>query len=291
LETVHTPALLDFLETAWADWQALPGAGDEVVGNVFPQKSSATYPQSVIGRAGWHMGDTAAPLGPQSWTATRRAADCALAAADAVLAGDAAAYALSRPPGHHSDADTVAGHCLLNGTALAAHRLQRRHHRVAVLDIDTHHGNGTQAIFYERPDVLTVSVHTDPANYYPFFTGYAHETGAGAGRGFNLNLPVPASTQDAVWLAALDKALARIADFGPGALVVALGLDAHENDPLKGMKITFDGFARAGARIAAAGWPTIYVQDGGYLSPDLTTSLTAFLGGAFGRRPSDPPTE
>ncbi|MHA6345519.1 histone deacetylase family protein [Roseivivax sp. CAU 1761] len=291
LEAVHTSDFLTFLETGWQAWQALPGAGPEVVANAFPQKDRARYPQSIVGRAGWHMGDCAAPLGPHSWAATKRAADCALSAAEAVLAGAPACYALTRPPGHHSDADSAAGHCLLNVTALAAARLREGHDRVAVLDIDTHHGNGTQAIFYARGDVLTVSVHTDPANYYPFFTGYAEETGAGAGAGANLNLPLPATTSDAGWLAALDTALARVQDFAPGALVVALGLDAHEADPLKGMKVTFDGFAQAGGRIAALGLPSVYVQEGGYLSPDLTTSLTAFLGGVLGRAPAATPTE
>lgn len=283
LETVHTPQFLDFLETAWEAWQKLPGAGPEVVPNVFPQRSFATYPDSIVGRAGWHMGDTSAPLGPDSWLATRRAADCALAAADAVLAGDRAAYALCRPPGHHTSADIAAGHCLLNVAALAAQRLRRAHDRVAVLDIDVHHGNGTQAIFYERGDVMNVSVHADPANYYPFFVGYAHETGAGDGAGNNLNIPLPHSTTDDDWLRAIDTGLERIAGFAPGALVLSLGLDAHESDPLKGMRVTWDGFTRAGRRIAAAGYPTVLVQEGGYLSPDLTTSLTSFLTGFLER--------
>lgn len=283
LETVHTPQFLDFLETAWAEWQKLPDAGPEVVPNVFAQRGFATYPDSIVGRAGWHMGDTSAPLGPHSWQATRRAADCALAAADAVLAGDRAAYALCRPPGHHTSADMAAGHCLLNVSALAAERLRRVHDRVAVLDIDVHHGNGTQAIFYDRADVLNVSVHADPASYYPFFVGYAHETGSGAGAGNNLNIPLPRTTRDGDWLAAIGTGLDRIAAFAPGALVVSLGLDAHESDPLGGMRVSWDGFTRAGQRIAAAGYPTVLVQEGGYLSPDLTTSLVSFLTGFLGR--------
>ncbi|WP_095589264.1 histone deacetylase family protein [Actibacterium ureilyticum] len=283
LTAVHTPRLLAFLETAWAEWQKLPDAGPEVVPNVFPPPDHATYPDSIVARAGWHMGDTSAPIGEHSWQATRRAADCAVAAADAVLGGDRAAYALCRPPGHHSSAEVAAGHCLLNGSAIAAARMRQGHARVATLDIDVHHGNGTQAIFYERDDVLTVSIHADPTGYYPFFVGYAHETGAGPGTGYNLNLPLPRTTTDDTWLATIGQALDRIASFDPGALVVSLGLDAHENDPLMGMKISFDGFRRAGRAIAQAGHPTVLVQEGGYLSPDLTTSLSSFLSGFLDR--------
>lgn len=283
LEAVHTPRFLDFLETAWEAWQALPGAGPEVVPNVFPRGAPASYPDSIVARAGWHMGDTSAPLGPESWQATRRAADCAVAAAQVVLEGDRAAYALCRPPGHHSSAEIAAGHCLMNVSAIAAAHLRGAHDRVAVLDIDVHHGNGTQAIFYDRADVLTVSVHAETSGYYPFFTGYAEESGTGDGAGCNLNLPLPRSTTDEVWLQAIGTGLGRIADHGPGAIVVSLGLDAHENDPLDGMRISFDGFRRAGALIADAGHPCVLVQEGGYLSPDLTTSLVAFLSGLLGR--------
>lgn len=279
LEAVHAPRFLTFLETAWAEWQALPGAGAEVVGNVFPRGVPLTYPEGIVGRAGWHMGDTSAPIGPESWRATCRAADCAVAAAEAVLAGERAAYALCRPPGHHTGAEVAAGHCLLNVSAIAAAHLRSTHDRVAVLDIDVHHGNGTQEIFYERADVLTVSVHAETSAYYPFFTGYADETGAGAGEGFSLNLPLPRTTTDDAWIAAIEAGLARVAAHDPGAMVLSLGLDAHENDPLAGMKITFDGFRRAGRLIARADLPTVIVQEGGYLSPDLSTSLEAFLSG------------
>ncbi|MDQ2093065.1 histone deacetylase family protein [Rhodalgimonas zhirmunskyi] len=283
LEAVHTSRMLDFLETAWDEWQNLPDAGPEVVPNVFPRTATASYPEGIVGRAGWHMGDTSAPMGEHSWQAAKRAADCALAAADAVLAGDANAYALCRPAGHHTSADIAAGHCLLNNAAIAAARMRDGHARVAMLDIDVHHGNGTQDIFYERADVLTISLHADPASYYPFYTGYASETGSGAGEGYNVNMPLPRTTTDEVWLAAIDIALERIADYKPGALVLGLGLDAHENDPLKGMQISWDGFRRAGEKIAAAGYPTVLIQEGGYLSPDLTTSLVSFLSGYLER--------
>ena len=283
LDAVHTPRFLAFLESAWQDWQKLPDAGPEVVPNVFPRAATSAYPAAVVGRAGWHMGDTSAPIGPHSWQAALHAADCAVAAADAVLGGDPCAYALCRPAGHHTSAEIAAGHCLLNNAAIAAARLRSGHARVATLDIDVHHGNGTQDIFYDRADVLTVSIHADPATYYPFFTGFAEETGAGDGAGCNLNLPLPRTTTDAAWLAAIDTALDRIAAFDPGVLVLCLGLDTHKDDPLKGMKISWDGLRHAGEKIAAAGYPTVIVQEGGYLSPALTTSLTSFLSGFLGR--------
>lgn len=285
LERIHTDRFLHFLENAWDDWQAMPGAGKEVVPNSHPLNTVATYPETIVGRAGWHMGDTSAPIGEHSWEAALGAASAAYAAAKTVLAGAPSSYALCRPPGHHTSADVLAGHCLLNNAAVAAEALREVHDRVAVLDIDVHHGNGTQEIFYERDDVLMCSVHATPENYYPYFTGYASETGRGAGEGFNLNLPLARSTSDDGWCETIAQGLARIADFAPGALVLSLGLDAHENDPLQGLKITFDGFTRAGALIAEVGLPTVIVQEGGYLSPDLKTSLCSFLAGYTGQKP------
>jgi acetoin utilization deacetylase AcuC-like enzyme len=147
------------------------------------------------------------------------------------------------------------------------------------MDVDVHHGNGTQGIFFERPDVLTVSIHADPDNYYPFFWGHAHESGAGAGQGFNLNLPLPLGSADVPWLAAGDSALARIREFAPTALVVALGLDASESDPLQGLKVTGPGFFAMAEKIARLGLPTVLVQEGGYLGDDLGRNLVQFLTG------------
>lgn len=279
MRAIHTPRYLAFLETAWTEWQTAPGAGPEVVANLHPQKATQTYPQGITGRAGWHMADTGCPLGPHTFAAALRGVDTALAAVAAVRGGARAAYALCRPPGHHADADTAAGHCFLNNSAIAAQALRADHDRVAVLDIDVHHGNGTQEIFYDRADVLTLSVHADPDAFYPFYLGHAHETGRGAGAGFNLNLPLAMGTGTAPWLATIDAALERIREFNPGALVLALGLDAHENDPLRGLAVTTPGFADAAARIRAADLPTVIVQEGGYLSDDLTHNIASFLRG------------
>jgi acetoin utilization deacetylase AcuC-like enzyme len=186
---------------------------------------------------------------------------------------------LCRPPGHHAYADRGSGFCYVNNSALAATILRQRHAAVAILDIDVHHGNGTQGVFYDRPDVLTVSIHADPEGYYPFFYGHAGETGRGDGRGFNRNLPVPVKSGDAVWMAALDTALSAVAAFSPGALVLALGLDAHEADPLAGGAVTRAGFAAMARRIASLRLPTVIVQEGGYLTDHLSGNLTAFLDG------------
>ncbi|WP_226781489.1 histone deacetylase family protein [Oceaniglobus trochenteri] len=277
LSAIHSDRYLDFLRHAHAEWQALPDQGAEVVANVHPAGPVRAYPKGIVGRAGWHMADAACPMGPHSWAAARRSADTALAAAQAVVDGARAAYALCRPPGHHALAEVAGGHCLLNNAAIAAQHLRRHHDRVAVLDIDVHHGNGTQGIFWTRGDVLTVSVHAETSAYYPFFTGYADETGEGDGKGANLNIPLPRDETDDAWCAAIETALARIAAFNPGALVLSLGLDAHEADPLRGLAVTTPAFGTAARLIAGANLPTAIVQEGGYLSRHLSANLSAFM--------------
>ena len=277
--SVHTADYMDFLQTVSRDWARLPGASPEVVPNVHPARYPATYPKALAGRAGWHQVDLACPIGPHTWDAALASSEVAATAADLVLEGATHAYALCRPPGHHAYADMAGGFCFLNNTAIAAQRLRGKHARVAVLDVDVHHGNGTQGIFFERDDVLTVSIHADPSHYYPYFWGHGHETGAGKGQGHNLNLPLPLGSPDAPWLEAGDKALTRIREFAPTALVVALGLDASESDPLQGLKVTGAGFHAMAAKIASLGLPTVLVQEGGYLSDDLGRNLVQFLAG------------
>ncbi len=281
LRAVHDPAYLDFLATAWTAWQKI-GGGAEVIANVHPQRAHASYPAGIVGRAGWHMGDTACPLGAETYQAAMAGAGAAVHAAMLVAAGAPLAYALCRPPGHHAFADMAAGFCFLNNAAIAAETAREAGARVAILDVDVHHGNGTQAIFYDRADVLHVSLHADPAHFYPWFWGYAHEQGAGAGEGANLNLPLALGTDEARYLAALEAALDRVARAAPDLLVVALGLDIHEADPLAAFRIPTDGFARIGAAIARRRWPTVLVQEGGYPSPDLGRNLERFLHGWLG---------
>jgi len=282
LAAVHTAEYLHFLRTIYPRWQRIEGAGPEVIPNIHPAARTDNYPRSAVGQAGYHQADTACPIGEHTWLSAYWSAQTAVSAAGVLLSGERAAYALSRPPGHHAYADLAGGFCFLNNSAIAADHLRRAGRRAAVLDIDVHHGNGTQGIFYARGDVLTVSIHADPERFYPFFWGYAQERGEGAGRGANLNLPLPRGTGDDDYLRALDAALARIDAFGCDALVVALGLDAHVNDPFQGLAVTTEGFRRIARAIAACGWPTLYVQEGGYLSDDLGPNLTAALEGAQG---------
>ena len=196
-----------------------------------------------------------------------------------MLGGAREAYALCRPPGHHAYADMAGGFCFLNNTAIAAQRLRSQHQRVAVLDVDVHHGNGTQGIFFERDDVLTVSIHADPDNYYPYFWGHAHETGVGKGHGFNLNLPLPLGSGDAPWLAAGDKALARIRDVRTDRAGRRPGTRRQRKRSAAGLKVTGAGFHAMAGKIAGLGLPTVLVQEGGYLSDDLGRNLVQFLSG------------
>ena len=280
---IHSPDYLAFLKSAYAQWQSLPGnPSAEVIANIHPVRYPATYPTGIVGKAGWHMSDTACPIGEFTYEAVCASANTAVTAADMVLSGGKQSYALCRPPGHHAYADMAGGFCFLNNSAITAQFLRSKHKRVAVLDVDVHHGNGTQGIFYNRRDVFTVSIHCDPVNYYPFVWGHAGERGAGDGEGFNLNLPLAALSGDAVYLDALQQAKSAIETFSPTALVVALGLDASEHDPLKGLCVTTPGFERIGASVAALGLPTVYVQEGGYLSDHLTDNLASFLKGVLG---------
>lgn len=279
IAAVHTPEYVEFLIHAHARWSRRPGASAEVIPNIHPGRGHAGYPRSVDGQAGYHMADTACPISAETWPAARLSASTAAQAARRVRDGDRAVYALCRPPGHHAFADMAGGFCYLNNAAIAAEVLRAACDRVAILDVDLHHGNGTQGIFYARADVLTVSIHVDPLRFYPFFWGYADERGQGAGLGFNFNLPLARHTDDAGYLDALDTALGRIRAYAPGALVLALGLDASMHDPFGGLAVSADGFARIGERVARLGLPTVIVQEGGYLCDQLGDNLAAFLGG------------
>jgi acetoin utilization deacetylase AcuC-like enzyme len=279
IAAIHSAEYLVFLETIHARWKRIDGAGDEVIPNIHPDCRTASYPRSAVGQAGFHQADTACPISEGTWEAAYWSAQTAIAGADLVAAGERAVYALCRPPGHHAFADLAGGFCFLNNSAIAAERLRQSGRRPAVLDVDVHHGNGTQGIFYARNDVLTVSLHADPIRFYPFFWGHAHERGEGAGLGCNLNLPLPRGTGDEGYLDALETAFARIRAFGADVLVVALGLDPHEDDPLRGLAVTTPGFARIGAAISALGLSTLLVQEGGYLTEALGSNLTRFLNG------------
>jgi acetoin utilization deacetylase AcuC-like enzyme len=275
----HSKRYFDFLVKAYERWARIPGASDAVTPNIHPIRRGG-YPASVVAQAGWHMIDASAPISADTWESAQWSAWAAAHAAELVLKGERAAYALCRPPGHHAGAETAGGFCYLNNAAVAAEVLRRQHPRVAILDVDLHHGNGTQDIFYARNDVFTVSIHADPVRFYPFFWGYADEIGEGGGAGYNLNLPLPRGARDGAFLDALSAALKKVAAFRPDALVIALGLDAYEGDPIAGLAVSTDGFARIGEAIGSAlNIPTVIVQEGGYPCDALGTNLAAFLGG------------
>jgi acetoin utilization deacetylase AcuC-like enzyme len=279
----HTEQYLTFLENLRTRWAHIPESSDIPLPNVYAiQRASlppASYPDAVVGQAGYHLGDGACPVTETTLAAAMASAACAIEGARRIASGHRLVYALCRPPGHHAASDLAAGFCFFNNAALAAEKLTRAGHRVAILDIDVHHGNGTEAIFYDRADVLTVSIHCDPRRFYPFFWGYAEERGRGAGEGYNLNLPLERGTEITAYLAALETALQRVSDFAPTHLVLAAGLDIAIDDPFKGFAIRTEDFAQIGARIAQMRLPTLVVQEGGYPSPSLGDNLASLLKG------------
>ena len=279
IAALHSPEYLTFLRNIYTRWQRIPDAGPEVIPNIHPASRADGYPKSAVGQAGYHQADTACPIAEGTWEAAYWSAQSAIAGADHLTRAGGAAYALSRPPGHHAFGDLAGGFCFLNNSGIAAQRLLAAGHRPAILDIDVHHGNGTQGMYYGRGDVLTVSLHANPERFYPFFWGHAQERGEGAGLGANLNLPLARGTGDDDYLAVLAVAVQRIRSFGTTALVVALGLDAFIDDPFKGLAITTPGFAHIGAAIARLGLPTLFVQEGGYLCDGLSDNLTSILTG------------
>lgn len=284
LTAIHSPRYLNFLATAWDQWVALDAANadKDILPSVWPTRTFRTdiEPDNFAAKVGLYSYDAGTPFTRGTWVASRAGAHCALSAAQAVLAGDRAAFALSRPPGHHAGADFFGGYCFLNNAALVAQHLRNAGmQKVAVLDVDYHHGNGTQAIFYDRPDVYFASIHGDPRTEYPFYLGHADEVGAGAGLGANLNLPLPRGTDYATWAQALETALAGIAKFGADALVVSLGMDTFEGDPISGFTLQTDDYLRIGERLAKAGLPTVFVFEGGYAVDEVGVNAVNVLQG------------
>lgn len=276
---VHSADYLAFLEGAHARWRGLGIAAPEVVPNIHPGRHMRAVPSGLIGQIGYYVADMSSPIGPETWPAACESAHVAVHATRQVLEGADAAYALCRPSGHHAFADMAGGFCFLNNIAIAAEYALGHVRRVAILDIDVHHGNGTQGIFYARGDVLTLSLHCNPTDFYPFFSGYAHERGTGAGRGRNANFPLPPGTGDAAYLAALEEALSLIRATAPEMLFVSLGVDGYAGDPFAGFGLTTAGFGRIAAAIGELGLPTVLVQEGGYNCDDLGANVAAFIAG------------
>lgn len=283
---VHDEGLVRFLETAWPLWAA-ERPEEAAVADTFPNPAMRDgmgpghEPASASGLLGWWSFDTATPLVEGTYAAARAAVDAAVAATDAVLGGEGVAYALCRPPGHHAARAMFGGYCFFNNAAIGAERIAgETGERVAVLDLDYHHGNGTQQIFYERPDVLYVSLHGDPARAFPHYTGYPDERGAGPGFGSNLNLPLPEGCDDERYLRVLDRALEEIGGASGSILVVSLGMDAHRDDPLGDAAVTTECYGEIGRRVAGLGRRLVVVQEGGYDLASLGESVVRFLGGA-----------
>ena len=294
---VHSTRYTTFLAGAWDEWVAMDPANAQrdALPSVWPVANMAHHhhafrtdllPQNFAARLGLFAFDSGSPLTAGTWAAARGGAACALAAARELLAGARSAFALTRPPGHHAGPDYFGGYCFLNNAAIAAQALidgsvggGSGRPRVAVLDVDYHHGNGTQTIFYERADVFTVSIHGDPATEYPFFLGHADERGAGPGEGFNLNLPLPRGSGVRAWRGALDRALQAVADAGASALVVPLGLDTFEGDPISGFTLRSSDYAAVGAALASAGLPTVFTFEGGYAVAEVGINAVNLLEG------------
>ncbi len=289
IRAVHDDGLVGYLENAWQDWRTHGTGAPAIMPDAFLHPAvragmgDPPVPASPCGQSGYYCFDTATPVVPGTYEATRTACDAALTAADAVLAGEPVVYALTRPPGHHSARGVFGGYCYFNQAAVAAEWFARKAAaRIAVLDIDYHHGNGTQQIFYTRGDVLFVSLHADPAREYPYFAGYAEETGAGAGEGTTFNQPMPAGTTDGDYLAAMDRALGRIDAFGPAAVVVSLGFDTYGQDPIGDFALTTPVYHEVGRRTARLGRPLVVIQEGGYDVTNLGRNAREWLRGAAG---------
>jgi acetoin utilization deacetylase AcuC-like enzyme len=240
-----------------------------------------TKPSHPDGLAGYYAMDGGAPITKGTWQAARGAVDCALTALERITQHrERAAFALCRPPGHHAGVDYLGGYCYLNNAAIAAQRLiDEGCRRVAVLDIDYHHGNGTQQIFYDRADVLFVSLHGDPLFEYPYFLGHADERGTGKGHGYNINLPMPWGTDYGLWAQALDSGCKAIESFAPDVLVVSLGVDTFKDDPISKFKLENAEYLRVGERIGACAVPTLFVMEGGYAVNEIGINVVNVLEG------------
>lgn len=288
LAAVHSPAYLAFLAGAWDAWLALDpaNAAFDILPSVWPGRGFRhdVVPHNFAAQLGLYAFDAGTPMVAGTWAAARAGAACAVSAAQAVTGGERSAMALTRPPGHHAGPDFFGGYCFLNNAALAAQTLRDGGAaRVVVLDVDYHHGNGTQTIFAQRADVLTVSLHGDPMTEYPFFLGHADERGEGAGLGCNLNLPLPRGTSADTWFATLDHALQAALRFQPDALVVPLGVDTFEGDPISGFQLRSSDYLRLGERLARLGLPTVFTMEGGYAVAEVGTNVVNVLQG-FGER-------
>ncbi len=296
ITAVHDPGLVRFLETAWSDVRSQNIPRAFLSADTYPNRAMfdgmspdaiariVREPSHIGGRAGFWGLDSAAPLVAGTYAAARAAVDVALTTVDLVLGGETAAYGLCRPPGHHAARAMYGGYCFFNNAAIAAEAITTATgERVAILDVDFHHGNGTQQIFWRRGDVRYVSIHAHPDRQYPYFLGRADETGEGEGTGENLNIPLRAGATNADYLEATDKALEAIAAVPGSVVVVSLGFDTYGLDPIGDFALTTDVYHEVGQRVAALGRRLVILQEGGYHRPSLGENARAWLRGAEGR--------
>jgi acetoin utilization deacetylase AcuC-like enzyme len=278
---LHDASYLAFLASAHDRWVARGSEGTALPFTwPLPGLRRDVPPTNVDGLLGFYSFDGGAPFVAGTWAAVKAAHDCALSACDLVIEGEPAAFALCRPPGHHAHADMAGGYCYLNNAAIAAEHLrQRGAARIAILDVDYHHGNGTQSLFYDRSDVFVVNIHADPRQEFPFFLGHADERGAAEGEGGNLNLPLPHGTTWPEWERALGTACEAVTAFAPDNLVVSLGVDTFHADPISRFRLDTPHYPLIGARIASLGLPTVFVMEGGYAVDDIGRNAVGVLTG------------
>ncbi|MEM7140246.1 MAG: histone deacetylase family protein [Actinomycetota bacterium] len=280
VERVHDPTYVGFLESAFTEWRAAGHTTDAAMAFAWPSRGGGRRPDDIEGRLGWHSFAADCSITAGTWAAAASGAAMAHTAADLVADGAAAAFARCRPPGHHATRDQFGGYCYLNNAAIAAQRL--RDHgcaTVAIVDVDYHHGNGTQEIFYDRADIAVASIHADPSTSFPFFAGHADETGTGAGAGATHNAPLPRDSDADTWFAALDDALSWVGQRGPAATVVSLGVDTFVGDPISSFRLATTDFDRIGARLRDLATPVVFVLEGGYATDALGENVSRVLTG------------
>jgi acetoin utilization deacetylase AcuC-like enzyme len=280
VERVHDPRLVSFLASAWTEWVAAHGEWDALPLCFRARGMQDREPETIDGRLGYFAFDAGSPIVAGTWSAARAAVNVALTGLDLVASGERSVFSLCRPPGHHAARDYYGGYCFLNNAAIAAQKaIDNGARRVAILDVDYHHGNGTQDIFYARNDVLFVSIHADPRDDYPYFTGYADEIGRGAGEGYNFNLPLRSGAGWTEYRVALQQAIERIRRHEPQLLVVSLGLDTFEKDPISRFKLRTHDYPEIGRFMASVATPTLFVLEGGYAVDELGLNTVSVLRG------------
>ena len=278
---VHAPDYIDFLPTVWPEWEK-SGRGGTAMPSTWPTRGlrGDVPPATIEAKLGYYSFDAGATFVKGTWDAIKSSHDTALTAAGLVGNGERAAFALCRPPGHHAGSGFMGGYCFINNAAVAAQWFRDRGAaRVSILDVDYHHGNGTQEIFYSRADVQVVNLHGDPMQEYPYFLGHADERGEEEGEGFNHNFPMPWGTSWAEWSAALDRGCELIAGYAPDIVIVSLGVDTFERDPISRFRLRTDDYPRIGRRIAALGLPTLFVMEGGYAVEEIGVNAVGVLTG------------